>query len=77
MATQRKAKQDADYIFHELTRSICPECKRVINAQIIIRANKGYMRKRCPEHAWFEGLISYSPVVDSASSTRRTPPTRY
>ena len=23
-----RVKQDADYIFHELTRSICPECKR-------------------------------------------------
>ena len=58
MSTQRKAKQDADYIFHELTRSICPECKRVIDAQIIIRQNRVYMRKRCPEHGWFEGLIS-------------------
>ena len=54
----RAAKQDADYIFHELTRSICPTCKRVIDAQVIIRENKVYMRKRCPEHGWFEGLIS-------------------
>ena len=58
MATQRQAKRDADYIFHELTRSICPQCERVIDAQIIIRHNKVYMRKRCPEHGWFEGLIS-------------------
>ena len=27
-------KKDADYIFHELTRSICPECKQVIDAQV-------------------------------------------
>ncbi len=53
-----RVKQDADYIFHELTRSICPECKRVIDAQVIIRDNKVYMRKRCPEHSWFEALIS-------------------
>ena len=53
-----RLKQDADYIFHELTRSICPECKRVIDAQIIIRQNKVYMRKRCQEHGWFEALIS-------------------
>ncbi len=58
MATERRVRQDADYIFHELTRSICPQCKRVIDAQIIIRENKVYMRKRCPEHGWFEGLIS-------------------
>ncbi len=55
---KRVTKQDADYIFHELTRSICPTCKKVIDAQIIIRENKVYMRKRCPDHGWFEGLIS-------------------
>jgi uncharacterized radical SAM superfamily Fe-S cluster-containing enzyme len=53
-----RTKQDADYIFHELTRSICPECKAVIDAQVIIRDNKVYMRKRCPAHGWFEGIIS-------------------
>ena len=58
MATQEQAKRDADYIFHELTRSICPECRKVIDAQIIIRDNRVYMRKRCTDHGWFEGLIS-------------------
>jgi len=53
-----RVKQDADYIFHELTRSICPECKTVIDAQIIIQDNKVYMRKRCPTHGWFKGIIS-------------------
>ncbi|PKB82116.1 MAG: hypothetical protein BZY88_05275 [SAR202 cluster bacterium Io17-Chloro-G9] len=53
-----RVKHDADYIFHDLTRSICPECKGVIDAQIIIRQNKVYMRKRCPTHGWFEGIIS-------------------
>ena len=53
-----RTKKDADYIFHELTRSICPECKRVIDAQIIIRDNRVYMKKRCPDHGWFEGIIS-------------------
>ncbi len=43
-------KKDADYVFYELTRSICPECRRVIDAQILLRHNKVYMRKRCPEH---------------------------
>ena len=58
MATTNRTKQDADFIFHELTRSICPECKTVIDAQVIIRDNKVYMRKRCPDHGWFEGIIS-------------------
>ncbi|MCY3692529.1 MAG: radical SAM protein, partial [Chloroflexi bacterium] len=58
MATTSQTKQGTDFIFHELTRSICPECKAVIDAQVIIRDNKVYMRKRCPEHGWFEGIIS-------------------
>ena len=53
-----RIKHDADFVFHDLTRSICPECKGVIDAQIIIRQNKVYMRKRCPTHGWFEGIIS-------------------
>jgi len=51
------AKQDADYVFYELTRSICPECRRPIDAQIILRQDKVYMRKRCPQHGRFETLV--------------------
>lgn len=50
-------KKDADYIFYELTRSICPECRRVIDAQIILRDNKVYMRKRCPTCGPCEALV--------------------
>jgi len=50
-------KKDADYVFYELTRSICPECRRVIDAQILIRDNKVFMRKRCPSHGSFEALV--------------------
>src|SRR5919201_3425865 len=50
-------KHDADYVFYELTRSICPQCRRVIDAQILLREGKVYMRKRCPEHGRFEALI--------------------
>jgi uncharacterized radical SAM superfamily Fe-S cluster-containing enzyme len=50
-------KQTADYVFYELTRSICPECRRTIDAQVLLRDNKVYMRKRCPDHGLFEGLI--------------------
>ncbi len=50
-------KVDADYVFHELTRSICPQCRRVIDAHIILRDDKVYMRKRCPECGPFEALV--------------------
>ena len=44
-------------ILHELTRSICPECRAVIDAQVLLRDGRVYMRKRCEVHGWFEGLI--------------------
>jgi len=50
-------KRDADYVFLELTRSICPECRRVIDAQVLIRDDKVYLRKRCPDHGQFEALV--------------------
>ena len=50
-------KQDADYVFYELTRSICPECRRVIDAHILLRDNKVIMRKRCADHGQFESLV--------------------
>ena len=47
-------KRDADYVFFELTRSLCPDCRKTIDAHILLKDNKVYMRKRCPEHGVFE-----------------------
>ena len=66
-AVQTAEKQDLDYVFYELTRSMCPECRRIIDGQVIIRDNKVYMRKRCPEHGWFEGLIYADAEAYTAS----------
>ncbi len=66
-----EAKHDADYVFYELTRSICPECRRAIDAHILLRNNKVYMRKRCPEHGRFAGLgtlVCRAPKSSSAAS---------
>ncbi|MCH7706049.1 MAG: radical SAM protein, partial [Chloroflexi bacterium] len=51
-------KRTADSIFYELTRSICPVCKRVIDAQVHLKDGRVIMRKRCPDHGWFEALLS-------------------
>jgi 7,8-dihydro-6-hydroxymethylpterin dimethyltransferase len=51
------AKADRPEIFWELTRSLCPECLGVIDAQILFRDNQVIMRKRCPKHGWFEALV--------------------
>ncbi|HEY9524418.1 MAG TPA: radical SAM protein [Thermopolyspora sp.] len=53
--TSRKA--DRDEVFVEYTKSICPVCKTVVDAQVNIRAGKVYLRKRCREHGWFEALV--------------------
>jgi len=50
-------KRDADYVFFELTRSICPQCRKVIDAKILLRENKVYMAKRCPDCGPFEALV--------------------
>jgi tetraether lipid synthase len=56
-SAMRRVKKDADYVFYELTRSICPECRRVIDAKILLRDNKVYMAKRCPDCGPFEALV--------------------
>ena len=57
LPTTPPAKQERPEIFWEFTRSICPECKKLIDAQILLRDNRVSLRKRCPEHGWFEALF--------------------
>ena len=72
-APSQLKKIDTDYVFYELTRSICPECRCVIDAQIILRDNKVYMRKRCPDHGPFEALV-YGDAEAYTSSTKFNKP---
>jgi uncharacterized radical SAM superfamily Fe-S cluster-containing enzyme len=51
------AKVDRDEVFLEYTKSICPVCKVVIDAEVNVRENRVVMRKRCPEHGPFEALV--------------------
>jgi 7,8-dihydro-6-hydroxymethylpterin dimethyltransferase len=68
-------KQDADYVFYELTRSICPACRRVIDAQILLKENKVIMRKRCPEHGRFESLVYGDAAAYTAAAKFNKPGT--
>lgn len=52
-----RARVDRDEVFIELTKSICPVCKSVIDAELNVRANRVIMRKRCAEHGEFEALV--------------------
>lgn len=71
--TRSIEKTTADYVFYELTRSICPDCRRTVDAHVILRDNKVYMRKRCPDHGQFEALV-YSDAEAYVRNTRFNKP---
>lgn len=50
-------KVDREEIFFEITRSLCPVCKKVIDADVLLKDGKVYMHKFCTEHGWFDSLI--------------------
>ncbi|WP_327372921.1 radical SAM protein [Streptomyces sp. NBC_01216] len=68
-----RRKTDRDEVFVEFTRSICPICKVPVDAQVNIRANKVYLRKRCRDHGGFEALV-YGDAEEYLSSARFNKP---
>jgi uncharacterized radical SAM superfamily Fe-S cluster-containing enzyme len=48
---------DRGEIFLEYTKSICPVCKSVLDAEVNVRDNKVYLRKTCNTHGPFEALV--------------------
>ena len=67
------ARQGLDEVFVEYTKSICPVCKVVLDAQVNIRDDKVYLRKSCPEHGQFEALV-YGDAQMYLDSTRFNKP---
>jgi uncharacterized radical SAM superfamily Fe-S cluster-containing enzyme len=51
------APRQRDEVLLELTRSICPECRDTLEAEVNARDGRVYLRKRCPEHGEFEALV--------------------
>ncbi len=51
-------KATRPHVFHGITRSMCPECRKIVDAQVLIRNGAVYLRKYCLEHGWHEALIS-------------------
>ena len=52
------AKHDRDYTYLQHTASLCPECKRVVQAKVVERDGKVWLRKTCPDHGFVESLQS-------------------
>jgi uncharacterized radical SAM superfamily Fe-S cluster-containing enzyme len=46
-----------DYTFLGTTRSLCPHCRRVLDAKIVVRDGRVYFRKHCPEHGRFDDFV--------------------
>src|SRR5437879_2285720 len=46
-----------DYTFLGTTRSLCPTCRRLVDAKIIVRDRRVYFRKQCPEHGTFDDFV--------------------
>ena len=81
------AKRDRDAAFFGFTRSICPSCKKVLDAHIVLRAGQVFLQKKCPAHGMFDVLISSNadyylrsltytkpgtyPLAGAAGNTRR------
>jgi hypothetical protein len=51
------ARIDRDEVFLEMTRSVCPVCKQVLEAELNARAGQVFLRKRCPDHGPFEARV--------------------
>lgn len=51
-------KEDRKGSFFSASQSICPKCRKTVQAKIIFRDNKVIITKRCLEHGEFEGLLS-------------------
>jgi len=52
-----RPRVDRDEVFLEYTKSICPVCKAVIDAEVNVRDGKVWLRKRCRNHGPFEALL--------------------
>jgi uncharacterized radical SAM superfamily Fe-S cluster-containing enzyme len=52
----------------EYTKSVCPVCKVVLDAQVNIRGGQVFLRKRCRDHGLFEALVygDAQMYIDSA-----------
>ncbi|MGH9245180.1 MAG: radical SAM protein [Acidimicrobiales bacterium] len=71
--TPPRPRVDRDEVFLEHTKSICPICKAVVDAEINVRDNQVFLRKRCRDHGTFEALL-YSDAEMYMDSQRFNKP---
>jgi hypothetical protein len=47
-----------DYIYYDFTVSVCPICLNRVDAKIVFKDEKVWMRKTCKEHGYFQTLVA-------------------
>jgi uncharacterized radical SAM superfamily Fe-S cluster-containing enzyme len=52
------AREFRPYTFFKMTMSTCPECLKVLPAQVVFQDNKVYFLKHCPVHGQSRALVS-------------------
>jgi 7,8-dihydro-6-hydroxymethylpterin dimethyltransferase len=51
-------RENRPYTFFKMTMSTCPECLKVIQAQVVFQDNKVYFLKFCPDHGHSRAMVS-------------------
>ncbi len=52
------SRDNRESVFLGLTRSLCPECKSLVDARLLSRKGKVFLHKNCLEHGFTEALAS-------------------
>jgi 7,8-dihydro-6-hydroxymethylpterin dimethyltransferase len=51
-------RENRPYTFFKMTMSTCPDCLKVIQAQVVFQDNRVYFLKFCPEHGHSKAMVS-------------------
>lgn len=52
--------ESPDHVYYSMTKSLCAVCKQGVDAKIIVRDEKVYFDKYCPEHGHQECMVASS-----------------
>lgn len=69
-------KEDRKGAFFSASQSICPTCRKTVQAKILFRDGKVVLSKRCKDHGEFEALLSSDIEYWTKSLTYTKPGTK-
>lgn len=56
-----------DRVVADTTRSICPECGKIVDAKVIVEKGRVFLEKYCPVHGLGKALVSSDPAYHFSS----------